>query len=276
MLELYNCKDVSLIECTFNDKDTKGNFIHIKGKESKRNRIEGCTFKDHKGSHGNGREAIIVGGGQWSGCSFETHIIGCTFINCKADDEIVSIKSCENVFEGNTIKDRCNGNITIRHGGRNHILNNRFEGSGYGIRVLGDGNEIKGNIHKDNDHEQDNRRPLIIENGDRENDKHFEDGEPKCRDGDENYDDYARAKNNTIEDNTYEECKGVCVIWGRGDRGEGKFKPIGNTFKNNTLVANDKGSTFLEFRNNAGELKNKNTFEGNKMKGDKAKPGDLP
>jgi Chondroitinase B len=271
MLTLKDCVECKIINCTFKGKDTKGNFIHVKGEDSKRNLIERCTFKDHTFDGGNGGEAIIVGGGQFSGCRFETKIRKCEFINCKGDDEIVSIKSCNNVFENNEIKDNCEGNITIRHGGFNQILNNKFIGSGFGIRVLGDGNDIKGNYHKNNNYDgEDDRRPLYIDNGDRENDGHFRDGEPSDEEGDSSYDGYARAKNNTIEGNVYENCEGICVVWGRTNKDE---KPRRNTFRNNILKADQKDSEFLKFDNGAD--RDENRFEGNKMFGEHADRGDL-
>jgi hypothetical protein len=275
-LELDNCVNCKIIVCTFKDKDTKGNFIHIRGEESKRNRIEGCTFKNQTYGNGeeNGGEAIIVGLDKWSGCMYETKIRKCEFINCRGDDELVSIKSCDNIFENNRIDGTCKGNITVRQGGRNIIQNNLFEGNAGGIRVLGYGNEIKGNYHKNNDNGNDNRRPLIIENGKQKRDPNFNDNdEPIGRTGvDEGGDYYPQARRNTIEGNTYVNCKGTCVVWGRKeDRDE---KPRGNTFRKNTLIADNNGdSEFLKF--NDGATRDDNTFEGNKMYGEKAGRGDL-
>jgi poly(beta-D-mannuronate) lyase len=275
MLVLKNCKDVTVKDCTFKGKDKKGNFIHIKGEESFENRIVHCTFKDHTFNGTNGGEAIIIGLAEYTGCRFKTVVKDCTFNNCSGDPELISIKSCENEIEGNTIKNWKRGNITIRNGGFNKILNNTFIGDGGGIRVFGDGNRIIGNHHKDNDNTEKKRRPLIIGNGDRETDKHFKDGKPleKPKKGDGKYDGYAQAKNNIIEDNIFENCKGTAVIWGLEGNPE---KPIGNKFRKNTLIADRVESKFLEFHDGAEDKKEKNTFENNKMKGDEAKRGDLP
>ncbi len=269
MLSLEDCENCKVTGCTFQNKKAKGNFIHVRGANSKRNRIEGCTFRDHKFTGKNGGEAIIIGLDVYTGCRFKTFVRECKFINCSGDPEMVSIKSCDNELEGNTIKDSTRGNFTIRNGGFNKIIENTFIGSG-GIRVLGDGNEITGNTHKNNDNKK--FPPLSIENGNIENDENFRNGKPIDRKG-KGTDLYARAKNNTIEDNTYENCKGVCVVWGKANRPD---KPRGNKFRKNTLIANSVDSTFLEFDNKAEEDKNKNTFEDNKMNGSRAKRGDLP
>ena len=273
MLELTNCVDCKIINCTFHDRTTKGNFIHIRGADSKHNLIENCTFKNHTGEDNNGGEAIIIGLDNWSGCLYETTVRKCEFIKCKGDPEIISIKSVDNVIENNCIRADCDGNITIRHGGRNTIQYNVFEGSAGGIRVLGCGNKIIGNYHNGNDNDKDKRRPLIIQNGDSPKDPNFNDNcEPKKKEGSGAA--YAQAENNTIEDNIYDNCKGPCVVWGwrPEDKEDQTHAPKKNTFRNNTLIADKKDSEFLEIIN-AGDG---NTFEGNKMYGSKAQPGDLP
>jgi hypothetical protein len=271
MLQLRNCVDCKVLRCTFRGKNRKGNFIHIQGKDSRDNLIEGCSFLNHTFNEGNGGEAIIVGDNVWSGCRFKTTIRKCEFINCRGDDEIVSIKSCDNVFENNRIDTECDGNITIRHGGFNKILNNVFEGSAGGIRVYGNHNEIRGNYHKNNNNGNLSRRPLLIENGDEPFDANIPNGEPIGEPGeDEDYDGYASVRNNRIEDNIYENCRGIIVVWGREDEDE---KPQGNTFSSNTLIAdNDANSEFVSFEN---ANRNQNTFEDNKMFGRNARRGDL-
>ena len=76
-------------------------------------------------------------------------------------------------------------------------------------------------------------RPLVIENGNTPVDENFgDDGKPH---GDMKTDTgkYAQAKNNVMEGNTFENCQGVCVVWGQEGR---PFHPTDNTFKNNILI----------------------------------------
>lgn len=278
MLELKNCVDCKILNCTFHDRTKKGNFIHLRGSKSKRNLIEGCTFKNHTGEDSNGGEAIIIGLDDWSGCLYETTVRKCEFINCKGDPEIISIKSVDNVIENNCIRASCDGNITVRHGGRNIIRYNVIEGSAGGIRILGFNNKIIGNYHKDNDNDSVKRRPLIIQNGLKKRDPNFdENDQPKDEEGSGAT--YAQSRKNIIEDNIYENCGGpkACVSWGwKQDVDDGepehKLEPENNEFRRNILIADSKDSKFLEFIHK-GEG---NTFEDNKMYGSKAKLGELP
>jgi hypothetical protein len=296
MLQLVNCKNCEIKDCTFDGKKTKGNFIHIRGDKCKSNVIENCTFK-HQNYPGemvegefkqNGGEAIIIGLDDWSGCRYETYVRKCEFIDCTGDPEPISIKSCDNVIENNCIRASCDGNITVRHGGINIIQNNVFEGSAGGIRIFGFGNMILGNYHKDNDNDDEKektrkRRPLIIENGVEERDPNFDKNDiPKDKEGSGAT--YAQSRKNIIKDNTYDNCKGACVIWGLKTKGGNTLIPKDNEFRNNKLIAENKDSSFLKIIvDEKKELKphdyqKDNTFEDNKMYGkkDKAKPGDLP
>jgi Chondroitinase B len=266
-LIMEDCVDCKILHCDFETRNNTGNYIHLKGEKTRDNLIEDCRFKNHTGDG----EAIIVGCNEWSGCNYKTTIRNCKFIGCTGDDEIVSIKSFGNVFEDNEIRDGCDGNIVIRHGGRNKILINRFIGDVGGIRVFGANNQIIGNHHRDNNNENDNRRPLIIECGDFENDPNTGDcpGDGHGR--------YARPKENKIKDNIYEKCKGVCVVWGfrfGQDDPERSFKPKDNEFKENKLKAGSEHSVFLEFKNGVGE--DDNDFKDNEMEGSGAERGDLP
>jgi hypothetical protein len=277
MLELNNCVNCKIINCTFHDRDRKGNFIHLRGTKTKGNIIENCTFKDHTGQDNNGGEAIIIGLDDFSGCIYETTVRKCEFINCRGDPEIISIKSVDNVIENNCIRASCDGNITVRHGGRTIIKNNVFEGSAGGIRILGFGNKIIGNYHKDNDNDSVKRRPLIIQNGLKKRDPNFDDNDqPKNVKGDSAT--YAQARKNIIEDNVYDNCGGpkACVSWGwKQETEEGKpeheLEPENNEFRRNILIADRKDSELINFINKG----QGNTFEGNKLYGSKAKPGDL-
>lgn len=281
-LVLEDCVECKLIDCTFRDRDKKGNFIHIRGAKTNSNRIEHCTFKNHtyyNKDDNNGGEAIIIGLNTWTGFSFKTYVLNCEFNNCRGDPEIVSIKSCRNELRNNKVistnekkdgKPLAQGNFVVRNGGFNIIEENVFEGAG-GIRILGRKNEIRGNYHKNNGHPD--FRPLAIENGDVEDDENFEDGKPSEKE-DKEPESYARAKENIIEGNIYEDCEGISVVWGKADRPE---KPRKNIFRNNKLIAVEKEARFLRVLNDA-ELddENENTFENNEMYGEKADHADMP
>jgi poly(beta-D-mannuronate) lyase len=70
------------------------------------------------------------------------------FDRCDGEIEIISSKSCENVYRDNTFWD-CAGMFTLRHGNRCRVENNIFvahhkKGSG-GIRVIGEDHVIRNN-----------------------------------------------------------------------------------------------------------------------------------
>ena len=76
------------------------------------------------------------------------------FERCDGEIEIISNKSCDNVFRGNTFK-ACAGTLTLRHGHRATIENNVFLGTGKkgsgGIRIIGENHKITGNYIADVD-----------------------------------------------------------------------------------------------------------------------------
>lgn len=267
-LRLKNCERCRIVNCKFHDKSTIGNFIEIVGERSRDNIIERCEFWDHTFDDRSGGEPIRIGTSHTSGCRFKTIVRNCYFHNLRADPETISIKSCENILENN-LHENCRSNFVIRHGVKNIIRNNVFKGSG-GIRVCGSDNKIIGNLHLNNDNED--YRPLRLENGDRENDRHVDrDGDPSDEEG-ESHDDYARVKRCLIEGNIYENCEGIVIIWGR--RQNNRRKPTNNTFRDNLLIAEEETSRFLRFRDGADA--DDNEFEDNKMYGRGARRGDLP
>jgi hypothetical protein len=287
MLVLKNCVNCTISNCVFKDKSTKGNFITLLGERSDHNVIDHCEFKNHTFDDRNGGESIRIGNSNFSSCSFNTTVQYCYFHDLRADKEDISIKSCGNVLQNNR-HENCESSFTIRHGGSNTIQNNVFIGSG-GIRVYGDDNGIKGNVHLNNDNDGD-FLPLRIDNGNLEEDPNFDRG---CRDGC-SHAVYARVKNNTIEGNIYYNCKEACVNWGykTHDEEEGKCKkdgrivktyqlrrsipPTNNTFEKNTLVVEDgRGELNLVVFTEGGTVAG-NTFRANKLYGENAKRGGLP
>jgi hypothetical protein len=289
MLTLEDCKRCVISKCEFHDKTTAGLLINIKGKNSKDNIIEGCRFSNFKFMGTENAEPIRIGESKYSGCRFKTIVRFCHFDHLEADVETVSIKSCGNILENNKHED-CKSSFVIRHGGFNIIRNNLFIGSG-GIRVHGNGNEITGNYHKNNNNKD--KPPLIISNGTLEDDPNFDDeGKPHDSEGCSHHA-YAHSKNNKIEGNTYANCGGKCVDWGKerklkdNDKGEKncndkKYKlkenipPTKNKFENNTMMVDDEDihSTFLVFSETAQVADN--VFEANKLFGDNAKRGHVP
>jgi poly(beta-D-mannuronate) lyase len=70
------------------------------------------------------------------------------FDRCDGELEIISSKSCDNVYRFNTFR-ACDGTLTLRHGDRctvdaNYFLGDHKKGSG-GVRVIGEGHVVTNN-----------------------------------------------------------------------------------------------------------------------------------
>jgi poly(beta-D-mannuronate) lyase len=161
-----------LTECAVTGGDYKF-FVHLFGKS---NRLDHCylagktndsptlqvevegSYNYHRIDHNhfgprpplgrNGGETIRVGYSHQSMTNSGTLVENNLFDRCDGELEIISSKSCENVYRANTFLD-CAGTLTLRHGNRcfvegNFFLGNRKKGSG-GIRVIGEDHVIINN-----------------------------------------------------------------------------------------------------------------------------------
>jgi len=96
----------------------------------------------------NGGETIRVGYSHQSMTNSGTLVEHNLFEHCDGELEIISSKSCENIYRANTFLD-CAGMLTLRHGNRcvvegNFFLGHHTKGSG-GIRIIGDDHVIINN-----------------------------------------------------------------------------------------------------------------------------------
>jgi poly(beta-D-mannuronate) lyase len=96
----------------------------------------------------NGGETIRVGYSHQSMTNSGTLVENNLFERCDGEIEIISSKSCENIYRANTFLD-CAGMLTLRHGNRCVVEGNFFiahhkNGSG-GIRVIGEDHVIINN-----------------------------------------------------------------------------------------------------------------------------------
>ena len=145
---------------------TYKHFLRMFGKES---RVDHCYFEgktsgeptfqieaegqpnNHRVDHNhfgprpplgrNGGETMRIGYSWQSMNNSRTTVEQNLFDRCDGEIEIISSKSCENVYRGNTFLD-CAGMLTLRHGNRcivdgNFFIAHHKKGAG-GIRVIGD------------------------------------------------------------------------------------------------------------------------------------------
>ena len=145
-----------------------------------RNRVDHCTFvgKKHQGCllvvwldeipdyhridsnafclrpphFQNGAEMIRVGTSDWSMRESFTTVEQNYFYRCDGEHEVISNKSCRNLYRGNTFVE-CQGALVLRHGNDNLVDGNFFMGNGRertgGVRVIGERQRVINNYFQD-------------------------------------------------------------------------------------------------------------------------------
>jgi poly(beta-D-mannuronate) lyase len=170
-----NCRltDCAIIEYNPTDKLLDYKWVSLYGRN---NRVDHCTFigKRNQGTllvvwldslpnghridhnyfgprpeHGqNGAEIIRVGTSEWSMSTSHTTVEYNVFEQCNGEIEIISNKSCENVYRYNTFL-ACAGTLTLRHGNRNEVYGNFFFGDHRnntgGVRIIGEDQTVRDN-----------------------------------------------------------------------------------------------------------------------------------
>lgn len=96
----------------------------------------------------NGYETIRVGTSEVSMQLSRATVENNLFLHCDGEVEIISNKTCENVYRGNTFID-CKGQLCLRHGKRCRVEGNFFFGYGVsnasGVRVIDEGHTVINN-----------------------------------------------------------------------------------------------------------------------------------
>ncbi len=100
----------------------------------------------------NGAETIRVGTSDWSMYDSFTTVEYNYFEECNGETEIISNKSCNNIYRYNTFKN-CQGTLTLRHGNKctvegNYFLCGKKTDSG-GIRIIGEDHVVINNYIED-------------------------------------------------------------------------------------------------------------------------------
>jgi len=134
--------DNRLDHCYLAGKTSESPTLQVEAEgEPNHHRIDHNHFGPRPPLGRNGGETIRVG---YSGQSMNrsgTVVEENLFTRCDGENEIISSKSCENVYRANTFRD-CAGMFTLRHGNRCRVEGNFFFGGGKGgsggIRVIGE------------------------------------------------------------------------------------------------------------------------------------------
>ena len=154
--------------CWIQGKTNKGTtlVVWLDGKIPE-HRIDHNYFGPRPPLKKNGGETIRVGDSKTSMQVCRTVVEANCFEQCNGEAEIISNKSCENIYRDNTFL-RCSGSLTLRHGNDCLAQGNYFFGEGGketgGIRVIGERHRVIGNYFQDLGG-QEGRAGLCVVNG---------------------------------------------------------------------------------------------------------------
>ncbi len=127
--------------------------VRLNTEESRANnhRIDHNYFGHHPILGSNGGETLRIGTSHYSLTNSNTIVESNYFDRCNGEHEIISNKSCQNVFRNNTFFE-CQGTLTMRHGNETLVENNYFFGNGKpntgGIRIINETQTVRNNYHE--------------------------------------------------------------------------------------------------------------------------------
>lgn len=211
-------------DCTFTGKTTGGTTMVVwftPGGEG-RHTIKGNYFGPRPKLGKNGGETIRIGDSETHDTNAKCEVTGNLFEQCNGEGEIISVKSNENHFAGNTFLE-CEGALTLRHAHRCLVEKNVFIGNHKkmtgGVRIIGEDHIIKNNYLEG------------LEGDDYRSAFSFMKGIPNSP-----ANGYYEVKNVTVSGNTAVDCK-VTVTIGSGDRKEASLPPVNCTVKDNIFIS---------------------------------------
>ena len=168
----------------------------------------------------NGGETIRIGTSTWSMTNSRSIVRHNVFEQCDGEIEIISNKSCENIYFNNTFIDN-EGTLTLRHGERCLVEGNFFFGNGNsragGVRIIGADHTIVNNYFEGlagNGY----RSAITLVKGVQDS--------PLNR--------YFQVENALIAHNTLINCRQSFLL-GYGSSSDQTLPPINNTFANNAV-----------------------------------------
>ncbi len=221
--------------------------VWLKGDKSDENNhlIDSNYFGPRPELGKNGGETIRIGTSANSMKSSRTIVEKNTFKNCDGEIEIISNKSCNNIYRDNLFLSS-KGALTLRHGNNALVEKNVFIGNNVsktgGIRVINEGHIIRNNLLVGLNGKG-NRAPIVVMNG--------VPNSPLNR--------YHQVKNVSIQNNTLINCG---TIEFAADKDDEKTLPPINTLFANNLITNTNGAKIsnasddisgITFKNNIAE-----------------------
>jgi poly(beta-D-mannuronate) lyase len=147
-------KNNRIDHCYFANKDRAGVLIMVD--LSSNNSVENHHIIEHNFfgyrevfAAGNGAETIRIGDSERSQRSSQTIVRSNFFYRCDGEIEIISLKSCDNLIQYNTLYESA-GMVVCRHGRRNTIEGNVFVGNNKnhcgGVRLINEGHKVYNNL----------------------------------------------------------------------------------------------------------------------------------
>lgn len=125
--------------------------LNTEASRENNHRIDHNYFGHHPILGSNGGETLRIGTSHYSLTNSNTLVENNYFDRCNGEHEIISNKSCQNIFRGNTFFE-CQGTLTMRHGNETLVENNYFFGNGKpntgGIRIINETQTVRNNYHE--------------------------------------------------------------------------------------------------------------------------------
>lgn len=203
----------------------------LNGTDRQHHRIDHNYFGPRPVYGSNGAETIRTGNSFTSHTSSFIVIEDNYFDRCSGEEEIVSVKSGDNIIRRNTFFE-CEGGVALRHGDRNTVEENLFIGNGKpntgGVRVINKGHRIRRNCFSG----LAGRRsfaPLAVMDGVPDS--------PDYR--------YHPVTDVQITDNTFDDC--TPILFGLGRDFERTVPPEGVLFARNRINASRDGEVYTPY-----------------------------
>ena len=213
--------------------------------------IDSNYFAGRSYMGGNGGETIRVGVGNNSRTDGFNIIEYNLFEGCiQTEPEIVSNKSCHNIYRYNTFKN-CNGGLTLRMGKYCEVYGNYFinddptKTDSYGIRIIDKGHKVFNNYLEgllgSESSSTTMRTPIVIYNGTFASSDSLN---PLILNGE-----YLPADSTIVAFNSIVNCKGYGIKIGYNDNGNAIFQPLGIQISNNAINMATGKAAYLESTN---------------------------
>lgn len=255
-VSLYG-RDNHVISCRFEGKQSPGTLLVVWSEDQpNRHDIANNYFGPRARLGKNGGEIIRIGDSKTSLHESATTVIANYFYHCDGEAEIISNKSCGNLYGANVFVG-CGGALTLRHGHRCDVVRNAFFGDGRpgtgGIRVIGEDHRITRNLF----HEltgDDARAALSLMNGIPETPANG----------------YSQVLRATVNHNLFVNCKESIVVGLRDDdQPQQTLPPSGAVVRDNLVLSAKRPVFFLRTPGVDFTVEN-NRYDGDELGTDEA------